>query len=137
MTLCMGTFGWTPVAVKIIDTPQFQRLADLKQLGCTYHVFRGASHNRLTPVRNCDALSVCAISFTESSVPALKTLRRAEISFLASPLFEARQIDSAPFLSKGVCWCSSGMQLKPNERSEPLQPIPEDERSAHHGVMLL
>ena len=52
-----GHFRLDPVAVKIIDTPQFQRLADLKQLGCTYYVFRGASHNRSGPVCNRDALS--------------------------------------------------------------------------------
>ena len=48
-----GHFRLDPIAVKIIDTPQFQRLSDLKQLGCTYYVFRGASHNRWVSFGSC------------------------------------------------------------------------------------
>lgn len=41
-----NTFRLDPVCIDIMDSVQFQRLRDLKQLGMTYYVFPGASHNR-------------------------------------------------------------------------------------------
>ncbi|XP_039264168.2 uncharacterized protein LOC120339982 [Styela clava] len=41
-----GTISLRPELVKIINTPQFQRLRNIKQLSGKYFVYPGASHNR-------------------------------------------------------------------------------------------
>ncbi|XP_030645127.1 deoxynucleoside triphosphate triphosphohydrolase SAMHD1-like [Chanos chanos] len=41
-----GYIEMPPLCVEIIDTPQFQRLRNIKQLGGGYFVYPGASHNR-------------------------------------------------------------------------------------------
>ena len=41
-----GYIELEPLLVRIIHTPEFQRMKDIKQLGATYWVYPGASHNR-------------------------------------------------------------------------------------------
>ena len=41
-----GTFELHPLCCKFIDTPQFQRLRDIKQLGGTSFVYQTACHSR-------------------------------------------------------------------------------------------
>ena len=41
-----GNITIDPTIRQIIDTPEYQRLRSIKQLGSCYYVFPGASHNR-------------------------------------------------------------------------------------------
>ena len=50
------------ICVKIIDTPQYQRLRDIGQLGGLYYVFAGASSNRF---EHCIGVSHLAKMFVE------------------------------------------------------------------------
>ncbi len=62
-----------PLLMKVIDCKEFQRLRGIKQLGCCYYVFSGASHNRFEH-------SVGVSHLSGKMVKQLQSLKNIEIS---------------------------------------------------------
>ncbi|XP_061297751.1 deoxynucleoside triphosphate triphosphohydrolase SAMHD1 isoform X2 [Pezoporus flaviventris] len=65
-----------PLLVRIIDTPQFQRLRYIKQLGGTYFVFPGASHNRFEHSIGVGYLAGCLVRALKERQPELDITQR-------------------------------------------------------------
>ncbi|XP_061667954.1 deoxynucleoside triphosphate triphosphohydrolase SAMHD1 [Syngnathoides biaculeatus] len=65
-----------PLLVRIIDTPQFQRLRNIKQLGGTYFVFPGASHNRFEHSIGVGYLAGQLVKALDERQPELLITRR-------------------------------------------------------------
>ena len=60
------------ILLKIIDTIEFQKLKNIKQLGLCYHVFPGASHNRFEHSLGVSYLSGLLIETLQINQPELK-----------------------------------------------------------------
>ncbi|KAI0075427.1 HD-domain/PDEase-like protein [Panus rudis PR-1116 ss-1] len=60
-----------PLVCSIIDTPQFQRLRNVKQLGTSYYVWAGASHNRFEHCLGVAYLAQTIIRHLQQAQPEL------------------------------------------------------------------
>ncbi|OSD01974.1 HD-domain/PDEase-like protein [Trametes coccinea BRFM310] len=65
-----------PTICAIIDTPQFQRLRNIKQLGTSYYVWPGASHNRFEHCLGVAYLAQTLAIHLKESQPSLGITQR-------------------------------------------------------------
>lgn len=85
----------TPLMKQIIDTPEFQRLRELKQLGATYFVFPSATHTRFEHSLGVSHLAGELIHILKRNQPRLQiTERLIEITRIAGLIHD---IGHGPF----------------------------------------
>ena len=79
-----GFIELTPLQIKIIDTSEYQRLRDLKQLGAASYVFPSANHTRFEHSIGVCHLATKTMQSLSSHQPELNiTPRDIEITAIA------------------------------------------------------
>ncbi|KIJ33206.1 hypothetical protein M422DRAFT_35579 [Sphaerobolus stellatus SS14] len=85
-----GYIPLTKIITSIIDTPQFQRLRYLKQLGTSYYVWPGAAHNRFEHSLGVYYLASLMVKRLQQAQPSLnitdRDVRCVEIAALCHDL---------------------------------------------------
>ncbi|KAF7465745.1 Hypothetical predicted protein [Marmota monax] len=132
-----GHIEFHPLLIRIIDTPQFQRLRYIKQLGGGYYVFPGASHNRFEHSLGVAYLGGCLVRSLREKQPELQISNRdvlcVQIAGLChdlghgpfSHMFDGRFI---PLARPGVKWTHEQGSVQMFEHlvnSNGLRPIME------------
>ena len=72
---------WTQPLLDIINTPEFQRLKRIKQLGACHHVFPGATHTRFEHSLGVGYLAQKSIESLQRRQPELQIDEDTRLTF--------------------------------------------------------
>ncbi len=144
-----GYIGITAQELEIIDTPLFQRLREIKQLGPAYLVFPGATHSRLAhcigTMFMIDQFAKNSVRYTEVSDDELEKLRLAALlhdigHYPFSHTLEhaiRHELNGADHVTFGVSIIKRFLQEKiENYRVDEIASLIEGDRKNEFSILL-